>query len=630
MMARHRTGPPASAPAAPPTLPVAASAPATSHAGPPAPSVASVTVRVPSGYTLPSNLHTADEKTIAMALDVASKVVALTMDHGRAVSKREGDEAQQKLIDATMERAISYMARDMSTKHDTDRARMETQLQHARDETRKEVLAHQETQRAMAALEERVRVADDAAKARAIVELQKKHDRDASALETELRKRADGACLERDELRQSVEKSQKLVAELRAENERLKTPSGKGESGESTVREILSEQGFQVIDTSAIAEKHRYGDILAIAPRFDTSYDSGGESAANSAANSASAAGAAVTTMAELSANSANDTHRGIRLAIEVKNAQNVRSSAVRNFERKVREGVAAGLFEGGIFLSLRCALPQMPQTACQKILEDDDGLACIPMAYLGCERKLNPEPVSNDHIEVLVQMHADLAYAVQQTRRMARSATNNTAEADYFTRAVQNHFHDLALHAQQMFVQFATAAETIQHLKTNLDQQKKQTISFLRTARRLNTLVPWLRRDMPLLTCERGLNHAIRLLSEGRLVWSNVSSSASVLSTLGRECAHGIAVDELAAIAKETTELEELHAKIRMTSEIVPSPRAEPTEPPPAAAVHLVDVERAGRADTTTTSSAKRNTDTNDDANDATAPKEKKRRKER
>ena len=59
----------------------------------------------------------------------------------------------------------------------------------------------------MAALEERVRVADDAAKARAIVELQKKHDRDASALETELRKRADGACLERDELRQSVERA---------------------------------------------------------------------------------------------------------------------------------------------------------------------------------------------------------------------------------------------------------------------------------------------------------------------------------------------------------------------------------------------------------------------------------------
>ena len=63
--------------------------------------------------------------------------------------------------------------------------------------------------------------------------------------------------------------------------------------------------------------------------------------------------------------------------------------------------------------------------------------------------------------------------------------------------------------------------------------------------------------------------------------------------------------MDELAAIAKETTELEELHAKIRMTSEIVPSPRAEPTEPPPPAAVHLVDVERADRADTTTTSSA-------------------------
>ena len=124
-------------------------------------------------------------------------------------------------------------------------------------------------------------------------------------------------------------------------------------------------------------------------------------------------------------------------------------------------------------------------------------------------------------------------------------------------------HFVDIASFTSNIIEQLSQHQSLLDSARKSLEKITKSCISMLRTSRRLNDSVTWLRSPMEQLPFEKGLDHAVRLMAESRFKdWSMVTNKDAVLKVMSRDCAHAIVTDEMGRITKEANEAEELRRK--------------------------------------------------------------------
>lgn len=495
--------------------------------------VRTIDIRVPDAWQTPPFFSASSPEEIALALDTASSLlpyvskVAHAHHDQQEAARRQGVEetveaALRHLRDGAVQQAVQerheIQAEALQLRSQLDESRIQLAQLHQTVEAAQRQLADAEAKGRAAALLD--------CDARLRSELKYAEDR-RGTMERDLRSRADEAVGERDTLRQQCAALAQKEKELVEENQRLRTPSGRGESGEADVLATLTGVGYRVVDTSKWKEKERYGDLLCYmrGEEDDSDSDGGGASA----------------------------SRRNVRLAVEVKNRAKLSRAEVVKFEKIVQSGVADGLFEGGMLVSLRCAIPQKSTCASQALLEDDAGKPTIPMAYLAAERGNPPRPVSAEHVEIVTQAHLHLCQEVVAVR----SALGGGDVGEQDMRRMQAHIADLSAFVTEIFAEFGKHTAILDSARRSLDAMKQSCLVLYRTARRMNSSTPWLQRPMAQLSCERGIDHAVRLAAEGRLQWTNVSHKDTVLSVLGKECAQNVVNEELRLLAKEAHDAE-------------------------------------------------------------------------
>lgn len=495
-----------------------------------------VVLTVPAVWKTPTFFAGAAPDEVGTVLDAAALVVPwatkLVCSHQDA-----SEEARRQGVEEAVAAAVAHLADDR-----LDRTRLEledarVQASRLRTELSQELARTSDATQQLAVAAARASDAEERGRAAALLtaderlrhELAVAAERQA-ALEAELRQRATDVTSDRDALRARVAELQDERQRLADENAQLRTPSGRGETGEADVRAVVEALGYRCVDTARAKNKELYGDLLVCCGAADDD--------AEGSDSDASTGGAPA---------------RGTRVAVEVKNRATVRAADVAHFEEKVRRGVAEGRFEGGLFVSLRCPLPGRTSSAQQRLIEDGRGRASVPMAYLSAERGNPARPVTADQIGVVVQAHV----ALSEQAGLLRGG--DAAMDEFELKRLRAHFVDLVAHTTAMFAEFTQQQGLLDGARRSLDAMRQRCIGMYRGARRLHASVPWLRaRPLEQLGFERGLDHAVKLASECRFVWNNVTNKDSLAAAMGsRECVHATAMAELAQVAKEAKEAE-------------------------------------------------------------------------
>ena len=340
---------------------------------------------------------------------------------------------------------------------------------------------------------------------------------------TVLKERAEEATTEHRHVTARLEASDAHRRELEQENARLRTPNARGTSGEANVSDVLCAAGFKVIDTSAGSVKEQYGDLLAVVDQDDDDDEEG------------------------------KMPRTGLRIAIEVKNRARIDTRDLTAFAEKVRRGMRDGRYDGAILVSLRAWLPGPRPPVRVDLAEDEESRRPIgPVAYLGCERRQPVVPLTAEQVEVHVHAVAEIARIAMRARHTADAATPLTdADATTMRELVAAH----AAHTAELFQEFGRHQVLIEQLRKSLDAMRTRVLVHHRRTGRACHRVPWIPPETCALPWERYLEHAIRLQSEGRLEWSNVTNKSAVLSAVGgREVATAAIAAELREIADEGT----------------------------------------------------------------------------
>lgn len=559
----------------------------------------SLALQVPAEWRLPLFFETATPSETAAALDAAASLVPSALqavkqseNEGAAAARRQG-----------VDEALSVALRRMHDEHATARERERTlegqREQEHRTRAENAEARSRELEQSLGVAREQLRDAEARGRTSALLECDERLQRELEAarsrgvaLEGALKAAADDARRQRDDAMQravAAEAAAKAAVEAQLAAKQaaadakttMSVPKARGDAGEADVAVALSQLGYRVVDTSTRKDKDLYGDLLCVAIGSGASVDSDGddvdvdpppakqqrrqEAAANHSDDDGGEDGKDGETAVDRSSVDAAlldaPPRRGVvRVAVEVKNRKEVRGADVRRFEDKVRQAVAAGRYEGGIFVSLRCPLPSMAARVRQTLLHDADDRPLAPMAYLCTGRPLvagdgaaGVRGVTADDIELVTQSHVHLCERFGEVRSELAAG----AMKDDDLHRVHAYFSGLGASTTEMFAAFAQHQSVLESARQSLDLMKRTCILGYRAARRLNASVPWLGRSMASLPCERGLDHAIRMATDGRLQWANVTQRDAVMHQLGRECATQVVHEEMRRVQAEASEAE-------------------------------------------------------------------------
>lgn len=187
---------------------------------------------------------------------------------------------------------------------------------------------------------------------------------------------------------------------LRAEVQELRTPAGRGRTGEWAVIDALEALGFDVEDTSMGVKKDEgYHDLLVRTPDVPD-----------------------------------------LRIAVECKNKERIDTTAdLKSFADKTRAGIARGLFDTAIFVSIR-AHTKKHKAHVVELFHASDGNATIPVTYVGPERGRDAAPLSQEALQSHVCMHIAFAVQCRQMRATLSQCAHDAAvpeEAQHTVRAL-------------------------------------------------------------------------------------------------------------------------------------------------------------------------------------------------
>lgn len=278
--------------------------------------------------------------------------------------------------------------------------------------------------------------------------LRDKHDKVcADRLETEQRL----AAQVREQLAELLRTS-KECNELRVKVDELQTPAGRGRTAEYAVLDALTEAGFAVEDTSmGSAKEAGHMDLLL--------------------------------------------RHEELRVAIEIKNRAKIdpQKDTVA-FEERARAGIAQGLFDTAIFVSLRVH-HKRPAPQHLEMLEDADGRPTVPVSFLGPERGRDAPPVTQEGLVSHVCMHVAFALRCRILRELwtqrDAAATDDDAHVTRIKELVERVGTDVAETLEQMNQQAKLVAGWQQSIKS----VRVRVMQLLSVLGDVGRSVPWLRR---------------------------------------------------------------------------------------------------------------------------------------
>ena len=236
---------------------------------PPSPSL-----HVPSQYQLPRFFADASPEEVGTALTAAAELIPFATQ--RVGSARSQSEAQRRAaMDEVLQTAVSAVKSDAAVRAERATADALKQLEAERR-------AVAEARAELAEAKAKIKFADDNAKAQSLLAVDDLVKKEASKieathtrLEQELAKRADTMQAERDTMYKRITELEAAARTLQEENTVLKTPMGRGNSGEANVADVVAGLGLRAIDTSTGKLKDTHGDILVCSADYDSDSETG-------------------------------------------------------------------------------------------------------------------------------------------------------------------------------------------------------------------------------------------------------------------------------------------------------------------------------------------------------------------
>lgn len=419
--------------------------------------VTCIELSVPTGYVLPTYLQRAAPEEVANLLNLAAYLPAvLAAEAGRqdvhrtvrealqehhalgvadAVARAEERlaEAQGAAVNAVVERGEELAA----ALRRCERAEYEREaLQRTLDER----VAAARTEEALRAKQEMQAAVDDARR-----ELHATHAAKMQLEETRYR---------------AMEEHGAIVERLQGRVKELETPMGRGIAGEVDVAQSFRDMGFLVEDTS-MGEKRNAGflDLLVQPP----------EAAAADAP---------------------------LRIAIEVKNCKDIKPEHLCAFDEHVRSGLAAGLFDSAIFVSIRGHVRKRGHDKIALELYDDaSGVPLVPVSWIGPERGRDAAPLAQEQLEAHALLHTAFVARAHALRSVLAKEAASASDADKGT--VVALVDGLAAQFNATFVDLGKQEACLDEMRRHLTNVRVRQIEMLLSLCQANREVPWLGRGV-------------------------------------------------------------------------------------------------------------------------------------
>ena len=468
-----------------------------------------LTLTIPKEYVPPPWLvREASPEQVATVLDVASKVYTVASQTSSmkdtlrcmiddVLSNTRKDSIQQK-CDALEERSNRLFADLQVKSHELDAMKSSVDaIVEQRVEQRSTQLAHEcEDSKRRALMQQGNRVEDlamtlEAERATARKEL--------GALYDQLREQ----CARSGVHAREASEAQKLVASLQTRIAELETPTGKGRVGELNVTQAIVDAGFVVEDTSTGDRKNQgYLDLLLTQ---DCEEGTG-----------------------------------GARIAVEVKNVAVVEARHLRDFERKVQEGIQKNLWDAAIFVSIRSHTKKDRQGSpvVLELFPDGGGRQLAPVTWIGCEKGKHAQALTSEQIET----HVNMVFALlSRTQHLRDELSSGLTDGDIT--ALQAMVDAMGSHFTHAFAELGKQHKLVQDMQQTLTETRKHCLRMFMVLWEANRDTTWLRRPI-----EDGFVqtvHAARdiiekdakLTDKGVLDVSSIRRSANALDrTVGKE----------------------------------------------------------------------------------------------
>lgn len=310
---------------------------------------------------------------------------------------------------------------------------------------------------------------------------------------------------------QSYDEKAKMVelhSRLQSEIENLKRPMGRGDYGEFNVASIIENLGFYVIDTSKGEKKEKgYLDLLVMPE---------------------------------------DNSVENMRIAIEVKNKQEIKKASdekmkrkdkdvdddIRTFQQRVADGIQNDLFDAAIFVSIR-AHTKMGSPVVLEMFDDTFQRALAPVVYIGPEKGKAATPLTQEQLETQLYMMFCL---LDQCHTIRKDICNGlqTEEIASF----QNLFDQLGSHMNDTFVDLRKQENLIKEMSCNLTNIRCHCIKMVRSLCHVNGEIPWLQRNIQadwLPVYEQSLGRAATMPDPE--IWNKLSKQKSLIeNTIGKD----------------------------------------------------------------------------------------------
>lgn len=436
----------------------------------------SVTLTVPSEYSLPPFFCTSSAEEVASALDAAASLTGF-------LRSRSEEGSVRSCVRSALEEYRSAEVRLLGGKVEEERrlrSDAERELRFLREGERQRTDAAVAAAVAVATAEERKRGVEEA----------------RAALSEAVREKSTAEREMCDALREkcaSTERHAAEMARLQSRVAELETPMGRGTVGEVDVAQCLRDMGMVVEDTSTGEAKNAgFLDLLAY-----------------------------------------EDGPSPLKIAIEVKNRREVKRENLVAFEAHVAAGIESKLFDSAIFVSLRS---HVKRGSPLRMAEDADGLPLVPVSYVGPEKGRGAAPLSSDHLEAHVSLHAALLERTKEVRRFldGRAAAETEEDREEVKAMVEGMVEEVNLTVSDL----AHASALVEEMRVAVTSAKSRCVRLFAAACAANRKVPWLRRaiDPPWFAAYETAVRKKETHTDAQ-IWNEYNKDKSVVErTVGKE----------------------------------------------------------------------------------------------
>lgn len=254
-----------------------------------------------------------------------------------------------------------------------------------------------------------------------------------------------------EQMHREVMEKESRIQELNSQVASLQTPLGRGQAGEWDVASALSSLGFVVEDTS-----HRGSEGFL-----------------------------------DLLVSPDDDSQKNMRLAIEVKNRQEIKVSHLEAFETTIQRGFKDNLYDAALFVSIRTFVRKSKtQSVVLEMFDNDGGRPLVPCLWIGPEKGKHQNPVTQEQLESLVCMQMAL---LAQCHAIRRDLCQGVKDADM--EAVRETVDVFGTEMTEILQDINRQQKLVDDFKGTLTSMRVRCIQMCSSLHRTNRITPWLGR---------------------------------------------------------------------------------------------------------------------------------------